>query len=406
MTASAVPTREVHASRAWLMLGLLALGEFLGMTLWFSATAVTTGLVSEFHLTYGETAWLTMAVQGGFVMGTLVSALLNLPDLLATRRLFALGCLLGAIASAAVTRASTPLEAILLRLATGAALAWVYPTGMKIATGWFHAQRGTALGVLVASLTVGQAFPHLLAWLTGGGAWRGQMRFTASLAAAGGVIVLAAVRDGPYASPNGHFDPRAAARLFLNRRTRLAAFGYLGHMWELYAMWAWIGTFAIASLSTSGHAGASRAGSLAAFLSIATGAAGCLLAGITADRAGRARIARLALMVSGTSAALSGLVFGADPWVLYSLLAVWGLSVVADSAQFSALIADYSDKEFVGTALTVETCSGYLLTMASIRLVPALAAMLGWRWVFLVLVPGPMLGALAMRRLQRITDQE
>jgi MFS family permease len=386
---------------AWLMLALLATAEFLGMTLWFSATAASTSISNEFRLSPSQAAWLTMAVQGGFVAGTLISALLNLPDVLATRRLFALGCVTGAVATAALTRAHTPLQAIALRVATGAALAWVYPTGMKIAAGWFLRQRGTGLGVLVASLTVGQAFPYLLAWLAPSSSWRARLLVSASLAALGAVVVLAAVHDGPYSTPSDRFDPRAAGRLFTTRRTRLAAFGYFGHMWELYAMWSWVGVFAAASLSAGGHGSASRAGSLAAFIGIATGAIGCLAAGLTADRIGRARVAGWALRTSGGCALLSGFFFGGRPVLLYGLIAVWGLVVVADSAQFSALIADYS-REYVGTALTVQTCLGYLLTMVSIRLMPALASAGGWQWVFLALVPGPILGAIAMARLRAI----
>ncbi len=386
---------------AWLMLALLATAEFLGMTLWFSATAASGAIAAEFRLSTTQTAWLTMAVQGGFVAGTLVSALLNLPDLLATRRLFALGCVLGAVATASLTRVGSPLGVIALRLATGAALAWVYPTGMKIAAGWFRERRGTGLGVLVASLTVGQAFPHLLTWLAPASSWRTRLLITSALAVCGAVVVLAAVRDGPFATPTGRFDPRAAGRLFTNQRTRLAAFGYFGHMWELYAMWAWIGVFAAASLTAGGYGSASRAGSLAAFLGIATGAVGCLAAGLTADRMGRARVAGWALRTSGACALLSGLVYGASPILLYALIALWGLAVVADSAQFSALIADYSGN-YVGTALTVETCLGYLLTMVSIRLMPTLASAGGWRWVFLALVPGPIAGAIAMAKLRTI----
>jgi MFS family permease len=386
------------------MLALLATAEFLGMTLWFSATAASAPISSEFRLSTAQAAWLTMAVQGGFVAGTLISALLNLPDILATRRLFALGCVVGAVATAALTRSHAPLEAIALRLATGAALAWVYPTGMKIAAGWFRRQRGTGLGVLVASLTVGQAFPHLLAWIAPSSSWRARLLISASLAAVGAIVVLAAVRDGPYSTPSGRFDPRAAGRLFTTQRTRLAAFGYFGHMWELYAMWSWIGVFAAASLVAGGHASASRAGSLAAFIGIAAGAIGCLAAGLTADRIGRARVAGWALRTSGSCAVLSGFVFGGPPALLYALITIWGLVVVADSAQFSALIADYSG-DYVGTALTVETCLGYLLTIVSIRLMPAIASAGGWQWAFVALVPGPILGAIAMARLRAIDGQ-
>jgi MFS family permease len=401
MTAEPPPDAPNEPRIRWMMLALLAVGESLGMTLWFSATAAAPALVAQFHLSPGGAAWLTMAVQAGFVIGTLGSAILNLPDLLAARRLFALGCLLGAVATAGVTHAGSASTAILFRLCTGAALAWVYPTGMKIVASWFRRERGTGLGVLVASLTVGQAFPHLLAALAPESAWQTRMLVSSGLAVVGGVLVLAGVRDGPHLEPIGRFNPRAAVGVFTNPRTRLATFGYLGHMWELYAMWSWAGVFAAASLQAWGDADTSRAASMAAFLAIATGSIGCLLAGVLADRIGRARVARLALLTSGSCAALAGVVYGQHPALLYALLACWGLVVVADSAQFSALIADYSPRSHVGTALAIETCCGYLLTMASIRLLPALADGIGWRWVFLALVPGPALGAWAMRRLER-----
>jgi len=384
----------------WSMLALLACGEFLGMTLWFSATAVTPALVREFHLSPGQAAWLTMAVQGGFVAGTLLSAALNLADLLHARRLFALGCILGAISTAAITRAHGATEAILLRAATGAALAAVYPTGLKIAAGWFRDRRGTALAVLVAALTIGQAFPHLLVSLTGSENWRPQMLLTAALAIVGGTIVLTFVREGPYAVVTESFDPHAATRVYLDRRTRFAVFGYLGHQWELYAMWTWIGTFAAASLAARGQADVSRAAAAAAFVGVGAGAAGCLAAGLAADRLGKVRVAAIALRVSGTCAALAGVVYGAHPVLLYLFVGIWGMAVVADSAQFSALVADNSRPEYVGTALTVETCSGYLLTMLTIRVVPSLAAIVGWRWVFLALVPGPVFGVWAMGKLR------
>jgi MFS family permease len=390
----------LRSANPWLMLALLAAGEFLGMTLWFSATAVTPALVAEFRLSTGQTAWLTMAVQGGFVAGTLVSALLNLADLLKARRLFAVGCVLGAVATAAITRAHGPNEAILLRFATGVALAAVYPTGLKIAAGWFRARRGTGLAVLVAALTVGQAFPHLLASLAGPASWRSLLLGTASLAILGGVVVLIFVREGPFDVPAGPFDPHAAARVYLEPRTRYAVLGYLGHQWELYAMWTWIGAFAAASLAARGAVDVARAASAAAFVGVGAGAFGCLAAGLLADRIGKARVAGMALRVSGTCAALASLVFGSHPAWLYLFVAVWGTAVVADSAQFSALVADNSRPEYVGTALTIETCSGYLLTMLTIRLVPSLAAIVGWRWVFMVLVPGPVFGVWAMGKLR------
>ena len=204
------------------MLAALAIAEFLGMTLWFSATAAAPALVAEFHLNAGQAAWLTMAVQGGFVCGTLLSALVNLPDVLNARWVVALGCVLGAVANALIASAGTPESAIALRIVTGVALACVYPPMMKIAASWFTRDRGAALGIVVAALTVGSAFPHLLASLAVNIGWRRLMLASSGCAIAGAVVVLAVVRDGPYLSITAPFDPRAAGRVFTDRRVRLA----------------------------------------------------------------------------------------------------------------------------------------------------------------------------------------
>jgi len=384
-------------------LAWLSLAMFLGMTLWFSATAATAPIVAEFHLTPAATAWLTMAVQGGFVAGTLLSATLNLPDIINPRWLFAVGCVAGAAANAGLAGAGDPAVLIALRIATGAALAWVYPPGMKVAAGWFERQRGAALGILIGALTVGSAFPHLLAAASANIPWRTLMLSASGLALAGGVIVLVAVGDGPYVATSARFDPRAVVRVFAYRPARLATLGYLGHMWELYAVWTWIAAFAAASLHVTPPGAlppSSPAGSVLAFLTIASGAAGSAVAGLFADRVGKARIASWAMLASGTCAALAGFAFASSPAALTALAVVWGIAVVADSAQLSALVAEHSPRDHVGTALTMQTCTGFLLTMVSIRLVPAVARGIGWQWAFLCLVPGPFLGAWALRGLQ------
>jgi MFS family permease len=382
------------------MLLLVATGQFLGMTLWFSATAAAPAIAAELALSRAGTAWLTMAVQAGFVAGTLTSALLSLADVLNARRLFAAGCALGAAANAAIPFADSAVAVILLRVCTGVALACVYPPGLKIVAGWFLERRGTALGIVVGALTIGSAFPHLLAWGAHDVPWRILMWVSSALALAGGIIVFVAVKDGPYVTASAPFDPHAAREVVRNRGIRLATLGYLGHMWELYAMWGWIPAFAAASLAARGNLTTSL-GSLVAFVAIASGAVGCVLAGRWADEWGKARVAGTAMMASASCAALSVVVYGAPFPVLLAFAIVWGFSVVADSAQFSALVSEYSSRTHVGTALTLQTCAGFLLTMASLRLLPAVAGVAGWRWAFLVLVPGPVLGALAMGRLGR-----
>jgi predicted MFS family arabinose efflux permease len=271
---------------------------------------------------------------------------------------------------------------------------------MKIVAGWFSARRGAALGVLVGSLTLGKAVPYLLAAVSGG-SWRSTMLLASGLAAAGGLVAILTVKDGPFATSAATFDPRAAFRVFTRRGTRLGVLGYLGHMWELYAMWTWVGVYVTAALVARGAESAGRLGSLAAFVAIGAGALGAVGAGFVADRRGRANVAAWAMMISATCCALTVPAFHAPFAVMLLLVAVWGFSVVADSAQFSAIVSETTEEEYLGTALTVQTCLGFLLTMVSIRLTSAAAGWVGWRWAFLLILPGPMLGVQAMLALMR-----
>jgi MFS family permease len=390
----------VARSTAWRMLAALAVAELGGMTLWFSATAVTPVLVEEFRMSPNRAAWLTMAVQAGFVLGTLGSAVLNLADVLNARVLLFFGALAAAGTNAMVLAVANAESVIGLRFLTGVALACVYPPGMKLAAGWFRDERGLALGILIGALTLGKAVPHLLTALYQR-EWREPMLLASGLAIVGGTVALVVVRDGPFVTATSPFNPQAIRKIWRSSDTRLATFGYLGHMWELYAMWTWIAVLATASFRAAGVQAAASAGSLAAFLAIGSGTAGCVLAGWLADRVGRARVAIWALWTSAACAALTAIVFGAPPIWFFLLAIVWGFAVVADSAQFSALVSEYSPPDYVGTALTLQTCLGFLLTIVTIELMPRLAAAVGWRWASWLLVPGPILGILAMRALPR-----
>jgi MFS family permease len=379
-------------------LTLVALAELLGMSLWFTASAVAPRIAAEWHLTDATAAWLTLAVQIGFVAGTLISALANLPDVVSARLLFAACALLAAVTNALFALyAHDAASGIGLRFLTGAFLAGVYPPGMKVIATWFREGRGFALGVMVGALTFGKASPYLVN-AVGSANWRVNVGIVSLLAAAGGAIILLFVRDGPYALPSQRFDFAQVTAVFRNRGVRLANFGYFGHMWELYAMWTWAPAMIRASLGASGDP--AWLAEAASFVVIASGAAGCVAAGRLADRAGRTVVASVAMAVSGACCAAIGFFFGGSPLVLLVIAAVWGATVVADSAQFSACVTELSDQRYIGTALTLQTCIGFLITTVSIRLMPIVVAQVGWRFAFVVLAPGPLLGIVAMMRLR------
>jgi MFS family permease len=381
------------------MLALLSLAELCGMSLWFAANAVAPEIAARFALSPGETGWLTSAVQLGFVAGTALVALLNLADLVPAGRLFAVSALLGAAANAALLAASGFPSLLAARFATGFFLAGVYPPAMKMASTWFRARRGLAIGTVVGALTLGKASPYLVHALPGAGV-RPVVLVASAAALFAGLLVLAGYREGPFPFPPRPFSWGRVAAVVGERRFRLATGGYLGHMFELYSFWTWIPAFLAASAAERG--GASPAAlSLIAFGSLAAGAAGCVWGGLEADRRGRERLVVRALVSSGLCALLIGALFG-GPLPLVALVAwVWGFFVVADSAQFSALVTESVPPHAVGTALTVQTSLGFLLTTVSIQLVPPIAAAIGWRWAFAVLALGPAAGIAAIRRLVR-----
>jgi MFS family permease len=393
---------DAPPSGRWRILSLLSVAELLAMSLWFSGSAVLPALRSEWQLSDSTAGWLTIAVQLGFVAGTLLSAVLNLPDIINVRHLFALSALCGAIANAAfASYARGAGIAIVLRFLTGIFLAGVYPPGMKIMATWFRRSRGMALGVLVGALTLGKASPYLVNSI-GSSNWRMNVLFVSLFAVLGGAIVLLFVRDGPYALPPAKFDWTQVVKVFRNRGVRLASFGYFGHMWELYAMWAWAPVMIRASLGA--EAKMSSVAELASFLVIGCGAIGCVSAGLLADRIGRTTVTSWAMAISGSCCLIVGALFGAHPVWLLVIAGVWGASVVADSAQFSTCITELGDPQYIGTALTIQTCLGFLLTTVSIELIPRLVDRFGWRYAFAVLAPGPFLGVVAMLRLRGLPE--
>lgn len=393
----AVIEEERH-DRRWRALGLLAVTLVLSMSTWFSASAVIPQLREVWGLSTTAAAWLTIAVQIGFVCGALVSSLLNLADIVAPRHVILAGAIGAAMANVLLDVAGGAATGILLRFATGFFLAGVYPPAFKLMSTWFREGRGLALGILAAAIVVGNGMPHLVNGL-GGLDWRVVIYATSALTLAGGLITALAIRQGPYPFPTAIFDPRQAARALANRGVRYATLGYVGHMWELFAMYAWISVFFADSLAVRGIA-ESSAVAFATFAVFVAGGLGCWAGGLLADRWGRARATTLMMAISGSCALLIGLLFGSSPWLVLFVALVWGFSVVADSAQFSTMVTELADQAYVGTALTLQLAAGFTITVATIWLIPLLETALGWRWAFAFLAPGPALGILAMLLLK------
>jgi MFS family permease len=384
------------------MLVLIALAELLGMSVWFAANAVAPALSTRWALSPSESGWLSTAVQLGFVAGTALAAVLNLADLVPARAYFSASAVAAALANAALLAAPGYRTALVCRALTGVLLAGVYPPAMKMAATWFRERRGLAIGVVVGALTIGKALPYLIHALPGAGI--AQVVLAASGAALGAALLVAFFyADGPAPFPRRPFDLALVGSVLRDRRYRHVLGGYSGHMLELYACWIWIPSFlgasALAHGSTDPTSSASWV-SVLSFVVIAAGAVGCVVGGELADRVGYVRLVVLAMAVSGTCALLTPLVFGRSPTLLVPLLLVWSVAVIADSAQFSTLVTRVVAPHAIGTALTLQTSIGFLLTSVTIQLVPLLAGWLGWRFAFPVLALGPALGIAAIRRLR------
>ena len=383
---------------------LICAVEVLAMGLWFSASSVVPQLSDEWHLSDAGATWLTTSVQLGFVAGALTSAILNLPDRMPLTRLIGASALLAAAANAAVAVLAHGLAlAIPLRFLTGVALAGVYPPGIKLMATWFRTGRGFAVGALVGALALGSGTPHLVNALPALD-WQAVLSVASVLAVVGAGLAVATLHEGPYAVAVAPFAPGYVRRLFGDRAQRLVCFGYFGHMWELYAMWTWVPAYAAASFTAAGDGDPSRTSvELAAFAAVGVaGLAGCILGGLVADARGRAAVTIWAMGVSGTCCVLAAAVYGLAPAVVVILMLVWGMAVVADSAQFSTALTEVADPEYVGTAVTAQTAIGFAITVVSIRLLPGVRDAVGWRYAFLFLAVGPALGIVAMARVRSI----
>jgi predicted MFS family arabinose efflux permease len=397
-----VTDRRPESRRAASALLLLSVAVVLGLSVWFAASAAAPRLQLRWGLDATRAGWLTSLVQLGFVAGTLTAAVFNLADIVPARRYFATSTAAAALANAALLAAPDYSWALVSRFVTGFLLAGVYPPAMKMAATWFQKGRGLAIGTVVGALTLGKSTPYLVDALGGAGIeWI--VLSTSACGMLGAGLVAIGYRDGPHAFPRRPFSWRLVGDVVRGREWRLATGGYLGHMWELYAFWTWIAAWVAASSATrAGLPVGTPAGSgakLAAFAAIAIGALGCVWGGRVADRIGYGPLTIRAMLVSGSCALLVGLLYGASLALLLPLILVWGFFVIADSAQFSALVTEVVEPHAVGTALTLQVSLGFLLTTATIQFVPWISDLVGWRWSFAILAVGPALGIASIRRL-------
>ncbi|MDP0928546.1 MFS transporter [Paracoccus onubensis] len=391
------------AQGRWWALVLLSSGVVGAMTCWFSATAIMPQLILEWSLTPAQAGWLTNSVQLGFVFGAIAASLVNLPDIMRLTRLIAISALLAGAANVILLAQPGWTAAVIARFVTGMALAGVYPPAMKLMATWFVHGRGLAMGVLIGAVTLGSSMPHLFRAVSDGLDWRVVMILSSAGAALSVIIFGMLVKEGPYAFGRAVFDPRRAFATFRERSLLLANLGYFGHMWELYAMWAWFLAFATAARQE----GTASLGSPSffAFLVVASGAIGCVLGGMLSDRIGRCLTTAGMMAISGTCALLIGFAFDGPAWLLALIAIIWGISIIGDSAQYSAAVTELSDPRFVGTALTIQVSVGFALTVFTIWMMPHVAAFLGgWQWAFVVLLPGPLVGIWAMLRLRRLPE--
>lgn len=385
------------------ILPVIVLAQFAGTSLWFAGNAVIPDLVQELALSEMAVGYITSAVQFGFISGTLLFAFLSLADRMSPSKVF-LGCaLLGAAANAFTVYSNTFALLIFSRFATGFFLAGIYPVGMKIASDWHKEGLGKALGYLVGALVLGTAFPHLIKYLSADLPWRVILFATSAFAIFGGGLLFAAVPDGPYQGKKGAFRPAVMLRLFKNKNFRSAAFGYFGHMWELYTFWAFIPLMLGYYVYFHGDIRLNIA--LLAFLIIGVGSLSCAIGGLISLKTSSKQVALISLIISCVCCLAIPFFFQLSFPFFIGLLAIWGVFVVSDSPQFSTLVARSANRDYVATGLTIVNCIGFAITIVSIQLVNMLWVHYQSPFVFMLMAAGPLLGTVSIRRYQLKKEQ-
>lgn len=396
----ALEVTPARRQRSGVALTIVALSTFLAMSVWFSASFVAPQLVAQWQLSSVDASLLTIAVQIGFVVGAIASAATGLADAVSARTLMCVGAAGAAAANLALLWSSGIATAFPLRMLTGVFLAAVYPPALKEISSWFRFGRGTALGVMIGALTLGSALPHLVRSF-GDLAWQQVIITTSAMTACGAALVLLLCGPGPFPFPKRPFSFAGAFASLRNKRVALANLGYVGHMWELYAMWAWVGAFLASLPAIASRPGSQATAALLAFACIGAGAVGCLVGGRISDRFGRAQSAMVCLLCSGAAAVALAVVGPGSLAIVLPLCIFWGFWVIADSAQFSALVTEHADPTYVGGAVSIQLALGYLTTAVSVWLVPVLVEQFSWSAALWALAVGPAIGAIAMAVLAR-----
>ncbi|ALC90579.1 MFS transporter [Bacillus sp. FJAT-18017] len=382
---------------SWRALVWIGLSELCALSLWFSASVIAPELIAAWNLSSYSEAWLSASVPVGFVIGSLVSSYFGIADRLNPRKVFAASAFLGAILNALLILVDHAFFGILLRLLTGIALAGVYPIAVKILSQWFPKNRGFAIGILIAALTIGSSLPHFVIMFFSSFNWKLVIISSSVLALLSAFVIIFLLKDAPVKSKRMPVSLKLIKKVVMNKPVMLANYGYFGHMWELYAMWTWLPAFLTASFLTYSPEIPHWFIALSSFISIGiAGGIGCVLGGLISDKIGRANLTIISMFISAICSIIIGFTFGSFIWLTLIISMIWGMSVISDSAQFSAAVSEKAEIEYVGTALTFQMCIGFLFTIFSINLIPTIQRIVGWEWVFTILSIGPLMGIVFM----------